>query len=66
MARDKAQVLDFLVQIEKQSNAVLADKQALIDLENEHNRNREALQHFRKPANNTKSDKSSNRSFSKT
>merc|ERR1712038_1082792 len=60
MSRNKEQVLDFLIQIEKQSNAVLADKHALITLQEEHNRNREALQHFRKPVNNTKVDKSCN------
>ena len=47
MSRSQEQVLDYLTQIETLSNTLLADKRALVDLDKEKNKNREALREFR-------------------
>ena len=61
MSRRPDQVLDYLIQLSDLSNQVLADKQALIDLDRERNLNREAMSKISKITKNNKND--SNQKF---
>lgn len=63
MARSQTQVLDYLVQLEQISNEVLADKQALVSLDNEKNMNREALANLKKLKNTSPKFHDTNKSY---